>query len=324
MNTDAFIEQALKVIEIEQKALDHLKACLDDQFIRACDLLLKCKGKVIIMGLGKSGHIGHKIAATMASTGTPSFFVHATEAAHGDLGMISKSDVVLALSNSGTTEELVAVLPGIKALKVPIISITNNPNSKLAQSADVNLNLNISEEACPLGLAPTASTTGTLVLGDAIAITLLVARGFKEEDYARSHPSGSLGKKLILDARALMVKADAIPQVNQNVTIDHAIVEISSKRLGMTTVVNDLGELIGIYTDGDIRRTIERRIDMYHTPISAVMSKKPRTIKCNTRAIDALSMMRQYKITALIVSNNQKNVDGVVHIHHILEAGIQD
>jgi len=316
-------QEAAKVIEIEQAAIGHLHAVLDEKFDRACDLLLQCEGRIIVIGLGKSGHVGHKLAATMASTGSPAFFVHAAEAAHGDLGMLTQKDVILALSNSGNTEEVIALLPPIKVLGIPVISITNNPESKLAREADINLNINVKEEACPLGLAPTASTTATLVLGDAIAIALLVARGFKEKDFAFSHPSGSLGKRLSLKVKSLMAEGEAIPQVTPNTTLNHVIIEITKKRLGMCVITNEGGTLLGIYTDGDIRRTLEKKIDTYTTPVSDVMCKTPKIIHENTQAIDALNIMREFKITSLVVLNEKDQVSGVIQVHHLLQAGLE-
>lgn len=295
---------------------------IDDDFTRACQLLLNCTGKVVVTGMGKSGHIGNKIAATLASTGTPAFFVHPGEASHGDMGMITAGDVVIALSNSGTTAEIVTILPLLKLLAVPLIAMTGNPASELAQSADVHLNVGVKEEACPLNLAPTSSTTVSLVMGDALAIALLEARGFTADDFAFSHPGGALGRRLLLKIDGIMHTGDAIPRVKLGTALSGALLEISSKALGMTTVVDDDGVLQGIFTDGDLRRAIDSGSDIRNAPIEQVMTRNGRTIKPGTMAAEALRIMEDHKITVLVAVDDQRRPVGVIHTHDLLKAGV--
>ncbi len=307
---------------MERDAVATLADRIDDSFSQACDILLSCKGRVVVTGMGKSGHIGNKIAATLASTGTPAFFVHPGEASHGDLGMITAGDVVIALSNSGTTGELITILPLLKLLAVPVIALTGNPASELATTADVHLNVSVAEEACPLNLAPTSSTTVTLVMGDALAIALLEARGFTANDFALSHPGGALGRRLILKIDSIMHTGDSIPKIALGSALSGALLEMSSKTLGMTTVVDQNGILAGIFTDGDLRRAIDRGIDIHKCPIDDIMTRNCRTIKPGTMAAEALRIMEDNKITVLVAVNDSGQPVGVIHTHDLLKAGV--
>lgn len=317
-----FQTSARRVISIESKAIEILETRIDDKFGRACEIILGCSGRVVVMGMGKSGHIGSKIAATLASTGTAAFFVHPGEASHGDLGMITRSDVVIALSNSGTTEELLALLPVIKRKGIPLISMTGNESSPLAEFADINLDVSVTEEACPLGLAPTASTTTALVMGDALAVALLEARGFTAEDFALSHPGGALGRKLLLLVESIMRTGDAIPAVSETSTISSALMEMSAKGLGMTAVINDDLELVGIFTDGDLRRSIDAERDLKNTPVVKVMTKNPKVVKAHILAAEAVKIMDEYNIHALIVVDNNDRPIGALNVHDLLHAGV--
>ena len=322
MSAFDFIAAGQQVIVTEQAALDTLTPYINEAFQQACILILAAKGRVVVMGMGKSGHIGNKIAATLASTGTPAFFVHPAEASHGDLGMITADDVVIAISNSGEAHEILTILPVIKRMHVKLISITANGNSSLAQFADVSLEIGKSEEACPLGLAPTSSTTATLVLGDALAVALLASRGFTAEDFALSHPGGSLGRKLLLRVSDLMHKDDGVPVVSENTLIRDALLEITRKGLGMTAVVNAEGQLIGIYTDGDLRRTLDLEIDIRTTTITSVMNKTPKTIRPQLLAAEAVALMEEKKINGVIVVDEQRRPVGALNMHDLLKAGV--
>ncbi|HNI63147.1 MAG TPA: KpsF/GutQ family sugar-phosphate isomerase, partial [Agitococcus sp.] len=295
---------------------------INDNFQQACQLILECKGRVVVMGMGKSGHIGNKIAATLASTGTPSFFVHPAEASHGDLGMITAQDVVIAISNSGEAHEILSILPVLKRLHIALISITANGQSSLAQFANISLEIGKSVEACPLGLAPTSSTTATLVLGDALAVALLAARGFTAEDFALSHPGGALGRKLLLRVSDLMHSGDNVPIVQEQTLIRDALLEISRKGLGMTAVVNQQGQLTGIYTDGDLRRTLDLEVDVRTTAIVQVMSKNPKTIRQHLLAAEAVALMEEKKINGVIVVDEQHKPIGALNMHDLLKAGV--
>jgi arabinose-5-phosphate isomerase len=319
MNNISAIHMAKKTIDIEINSLKSLNNSIDQQFNLACELILECQGRLIITGMGKSGLVGRKIAATMASTGTPAFFVHPGEAGHGDLGMIVKGDVVLAISNSGNSDEINVLLPVIKKLDLPLISITKNLSGRLAQEADVALTLGDFEEACPMGLAPTSSTTATMVLGDALAIALLEARGFKSEDFALSHPAGALGKKLLTHVSDLMKSGDEIPLVTGKTSIIEALFEITEKRLGMTVVVDDKNRY-GVLTDGDIRRLLTTNQDMSQ-PIASVMKTAPITTSPDIKASKALDIMRQKKVNQLIVLDNDALV-GVLALRDLVQAGI--
>jgi arabinose-5-phosphate isomerase len=320
---EKFCELGLAVIQTEAQAITNLTNYIDEQFAHACRLLLECQGRIIVIGMGKSGHIGNKIAATLASTGSPAFFVHPAEASHGDFGMITQNDVILALSNSGETAELVTLLPLIKLLDIKLIAITGNPYSTLAKAANIHLNIGVTQEACPLGLAPTSSTTATLVLGDALAIALLEVRGFTSEDFAKVHPKGSLGLRLLLRVDAIMHTADKIPVVTPHTLLSTALIEITQKRLGMTTIVDHDHKLVGIFTDGDLRRVFDRNIDIHTTTIDQVMVTHCKTIESNLLATEALHIMESHKITALVVVDSAQKVIGVIHIHDILLAGMK-
>lgn len=320
--TNSFIQSAQRVFSIEKQAIDDLALSLDASFVDCCQMILASKGKVVVIGMGKSGHIGNKMAATLASTGTPAFFVHPAEASHGDLGMISENDLVIALSNSGETHEVTSLLPVIKRRGIPLISITGNPNSQLAKASQVHLTVAVSQEACPHNLAPTASTTAVLVLADAIAVSLLEARGFTADDFALSHPGGSLGKKLLLVVDDLMHANDDFPSVSENVSVKEALLEMTNKRLGMTSVVSDSGQLLGIFTDGDLRRSLESQVDILAKPISAVMTKNCKTVHSGTLASEAVLIMQTNSINALIVLNEQNQPIGALNMHDMLKAGI--
>lgn len=317
-----FCSTGRRVLGIEARAVAALTDRVDDQFAAACQLMLSCTGRVVVIGMGKSGHIGNKLAATLASTGTPAFFVHPGEAGHGDLGMITTQDVVLALSNSGETQEILTLLPVIKRLGARLISMTGRPHSTLAQAADVSLDVGVSEEACPLGLAPTASTTAALAFGDALAVALLEARGFTAEDFAFSHPAGALGKRLLLRVEDLMHKGEAMPHVTQTTSVVAALKEITGKRLGMTTVIDDSGKLIGLFTDGDLRRALEKRLDIHDLTMLEVMTRHPKTIAAHELAAEALKQMEEYKITSLVVADAQQRPVGIIHLHDILKEGV--
>lgn len=320
--TSKICRSAHHVVDTEVEAVKSLHHRIDQNFANACHLLLECKGRVAVFGMGKSGHIGNKIAATLASTGTPAFFVHPAEASHGDMGMVTTQDTILAISNSGETNELVSLLPIIKHLGTPLITITGNPISTLARNATINLDIGSPKEACPLGLAPTSSTTLTLVMGDAIAIALLEARGFTAENFALFHPGGSLGKRLLLKIENLMRTGPHIPSVHQDASIREALVEMTHKTLGMTSVLNDDNKLVGIYTDGDLRRTLNQDLDIYTTPIKVVMTKSCKTIPPGLLAIEALQIMENFKITSLLVVSSAQDLLGIAHLHDLLNAGI--
>lgn len=319
---NTFLASARRVIDIEQRAISALSARLDDTFARACELLYQCKGKVVVSGMGKSGHIGNKIAATLASTGTPAFFMHPGEANHGDLGMLGEDDVLLAISNSGETNELINLLPVVKRINVPVIAMTNSTSSTLGQHADVVLDISVEQEACSLGLAPTSSTTATLVMGDALAIALLDARGFTSDDFALSHPGGSLGRKLLLKVQDIMLTGDALPLVRDDATITQALLEVSSKGLGMTGIIDKDGALCGVFTDGDLRRILDTKTDIHHTQISQVMTRGGKTIQAHELAVEALNTMEAHKISALMVTDAQRKPVGAFNMHMLLKAGV--
>lgn len=310
------------VIETEAAAVQALAARIGEPFVNACRYMLACKGRIVVLGMGKSGHIGGKIAATLASTGSPAFFVHPGEASHGDMGMITPQDVVLAISNSGETDELLHILPLIKRLGVPLIALTGNAASTLGRAAEVNIDVSVEQEACPLGLAPTSSTTATLVMGDALAVSMLEARGFTAEDFARSHPGGRLGRRLLLLIRDIMHTGDAVPRVVAGVLLSEALVEMTRKNLGMTAVVDDDGRLLGIFTDGDLRRVLDRRIDVHRIAVGEVMTAGCRTASADMLAAEALKMMEQFSINALPVVDADGRLAGALNMHDLLRAGV--
>ncbi len=316
------IESARRTIAIERQAVEQLEHRIDDSFSKAVDLLASVDGRVIVSGMGKSGHIGNKIAATLASTGTPAQFVHPAEAYHGDMGMVTRSDAALLMSNSGTTSEITALLPPLKRLGIPIIAMTGNASSTLATAADVHLNIGVSEEACPLDLAPTASTTANLVMGDALAIALLEQRGFTAEDFAFTHPGGALGRRLLTRVSDVLVTGNDVPRVTTDTSLADALMEISAKGLGMSTVIDGNGHLLGIFTDGDLRRALEQNHDLSTTQVGSVMSSGAKTIDANALAAEAVTLMENDSISALIVVDEHSKVTGVVQLLALLRAGI--
>ena len=313
---------ALAVIQTEAQAVLALTEQINQPFVDACHLMLACSGRVVVTGMGKSGHIAGKIAATLASTGTPAFFVHPGEASHGDLGMITRQDVVLALSNSGETAEIVTILPLIKRLAVPLIALTGNPQSTLAQCATAHINVAVAQEACPLGLAPTASTTAALVMGDALAVALLQVKGFSRDDFALSHPGGSLGKRLLLKVSDVMHGGDAVPAVADHALVSQALVEMTNKKLGMTAVVDATQRVMGIFTDGDLRRMLEKNRDVHSTPIAEVMTTGCTTISADRLAAEAMQIMEHKKINALLVVDDQQRLVAALNMHDLLRAGL--
>ncbi|MGF1712558.1 arabinose-5-phosphate isomerase KdsD [Vibrio kagoshimensis] len=312
---------AKQVLETEVAGLTQLEQYFNDQFCQACELILNNKGKVVVMGMGKSGHIGKKIAATLASTGTSAFFVHPGEAAHGDLGMIEPGDIVLAISNSGESGEILSLFPVLKRLDIQILSMTGKPNSNMAKLADIHLQITVPAEACPLGLAPTTSTTATLVMGDALAVALLQARGFTAEDFALSHPGGALGRKLLLKLEDIMHTGEALPVVAPEALVRDALLEISQKGLGMTAIVDNTGNMVGIFTDGDLRRILDKRIDIHTTAIGEVMTSKPTVAEPNMLAVEGLNLMQDKSINGLMLCHEGKLV-GALNMHDLLKAGV--
>lgn len=316
------LDLARQVLNIEADAVRALTQRIDDNFLQALNLILACKGRVIVSGMGKSGHIARKIASTMSSTGTPAYFVHPGEASHGDLGMVTADDVFVGISYSGESEELLTIVPVLKRQGAHLISLTGNPNSSLALAADVHLDGSVAQEACPMGLAPTASTAAALALGDALAVALLDAKGFGEEDFARSHPGGSLGRRLLTHVRDVMHTHASIPSVRKDATLADAVLEISRKGLGMTAIVDDNKHLLGIYTDGDLRRTLEKKLDFSTTPVSAVMTTNPRSIGPDALAVEAVQLMEQFNITQLVVVESNKKLVGALNMHDLLKAKV--
>lgn len=323
MDSAKILKRARDVLDIESQGILSLIDRLDENFVRAVDLLFDCKGKVVVTGLGKSGLICHKIAATLSSTGTPALFLHAGDAIHGDLGMIMKGDAVLAVSNSGETDEILKLLPIIRRFGLKLIVITGNPNSTLSRAADVVLNAAVKEEACPMGLSPTASTTAALAMGDALAVVLLEKKGFKEEDFALRHPGGILGRKLLLLVEDLMHRDAEVPLVSEETPIKEALLEITSKRLGVTGVIDGQGNLAGVITDGDLRRGLESKGDIFDLKAKDLMGHNPKTISADALAVHAVEVMEEYSITSLfILENGRRRPLGIVHLHDLLKAGI--
>ncbi|MDP2967617.1 MAG: KpsF/GutQ family sugar-phosphate isomerase [Deltaproteobacteria bacterium] len=318
------IEEAKRVLRIEAQSILDLVERIDDHFSQAVEILYHCKGRVVLMGMGKSGLVGRKIASTFASTGTPAFFIHPAEGLNGDFGMLAKEDVVIGISNSGETRELLEVLPLIKRYGNPLITLTGNQRSTLARAGDISLNIQVKEEACPLGLAPTASTTVTLAIGDALAVALMVKRGFKKEDFALLHPGGALGKRLLLRVEELMHSGEAFPRVSEKTLMKDVIFEITSKRLGVTGVCNEEGDLVGVVTDGDLRRALEKYADLLQRTASEVMTRNPKRIEKDGLAAKAVQMMEEYSITSLFVFNQvgDRTPVGIIHLHDLLKAGV--
>ena len=323
INAESIVQNARTVIATEAAAIHALEARIGPEFVEACRLIMACAGRVVVTGMGKSGHVARKIAATLASTGTPAFFVHPGEASHGDLGMILPQDVVLALSNSGETDEVLFILPVIKRQGIPLIAITGNANSSLADEANVHLDASIAVEACPLGLAPTASTTAALVMGDALAVALLEARGFTSEDFARSHPAGSLGRRLLLHISDVMHTGEGIPTVAPDASLTQALMEMTRKHLGMTAVIDADKHLLGVFTDGDLRRALDDvDVDLRGATVSELMTRGPKTIGADKLAIEAAQLMEKHQIHALLVVNDQQQVVGALNIHDLLRARV--
>ncbi len=323
LTNDEILKLAGEVLAIEARAVDALRSRLGEDFIAACELCLATPGRVVVSGMGKSGHVSNKIAATLASTGTPAFFMHPAEASHGDLGMITSQDLLLAVSYSGETAEVVTILPVVKRIGAKLLAITGNPESTMAKAADVHLDISVSEEACPLNLAPTASTTATLAMGDALAVALLKSRGFTADDFARSHPSGSLGKRLLLRVSDVMRTGDRIPSVQANVSLRDGLMEMTDKGLGMTAIVDDRGAIKGIYTDGDLRRTLDTGADIHTTIIGDVMHSNCKTTKADVLAAEAMHILEANKITSLLVADDDNKLIGALNIHDLFREGLR-
>lgn len=322
IDATALCASGRRVIATEAAAVAALSPRIDARFAAACQILLHCRGRVVVTGMGKSGHIGGKIAATLASTGTPAFFVHPGEAGHGDLGMITPEDVVLALSHSGDSSEILTILPILKRLGIPLVAMTGNDGSPLARQAEVALDTSVLVEACPLGLAPTSSTTAALAMGDALAVALLEARGFSREDFAFSHPSGSLGRRLLIRVRDIMHTGDAVPAVPKEATVRDALLEMTAKKLGMTAVVDERGAVLGIFTDGDLRRLLEKSIDIHATPIHQVMTNRCVTVDADRLAAETVRIMEEKRINALLVTGIEARLVGALNMHDLLQAGV--
>jgi arabinose-5-phosphate isomerase len=323
MNDSKLEQLARAVIETEAKAVADLADRIGPSFVHACRFMYDCEGRIVVLGMGKSGHIGAKIAATLASTGSPAFFVHPGEASHGDMGMITGDDVVIAMSNSGETAEILTILPLIKRLGVPLIALTGNPNSSLAKASDAHLDVSVEKEACPLGLAPTSSTTATLVMGDALAVSLLEQRGFTADDFALSHPGGSLGRRLLLHVEDIMHDGDRIPCIRDSASLSEALLEMTKKGLGMTSVVDAEGKLVGVFTDGDLRRVLDHgEINVHQVQIAEVMTRNCKTASPHQLAVETLQQMEQYKINSLVVVDAQQRPVGAMNMHDLLRAGV--
>ncbi|HEY6642588.1 KpsF/GutQ family sugar-phosphate isomerase [Povalibacter sp.] len=322
LGAEKLVSRARQVLSIESAAVAALEGRIGEQFVAACRLIDECSGRVVVTGMGKSGHIGDKIAATFASTGTPAFFLHAAEASHGDIGMITARDVVLALSNSGETPELLAILPVIKRLGASLIALTGKPQSSLARAADVLLDVSVTQEACPLNLAPTASTTATLAMGDALAVALLDARGFTEEDFARSHPGGSLGRKLLLHVEDVMRTGERLPKVTVDTSLHDGLIEMSAKGLGMTTVVDTQDKVLGVFTDGDLRRLLDKPFDLHRSTMGDLMKRNPKSVQPRMLAAEAVHVMESSRITALPVIDASGTLVGALNVHDLFRAGV--
>ena len=317
-----YLDIARRVLSNEAEAIADLIGRLDDDFVQACNICLQCDGRVIVTGMGKSGHVGGKIAATLASTGTPSFFVHPGEASHGDLGMITPKDCVIAISNSGETAEIVTILPLLKRLDIPLIMMTGEPDSTLGSEADVVLNTAVREEACPLNLAPTSSTSATMAMGDALAVALLESRGFTEEDFALSHPGGALGRRLLLRVEDVMFKGDDVPRISANATLADGLMEMTRKGLGMTAVVDDDDRVCGIFTDGDLRRALDHNVDVHDTKMQGVMTSQGTTVHPEQLAAEIVSIMQKKRINGFMVVDHDERLVGALNIHNLFRAGV--
>jgi len=322
MDSTALKSLARAVVSTEAAAVASLESRIDDTFVSACETILACRGRIVVLGMGKSGHIAGKIAATLASTGTPAFFVHPADASHGDLGMITGDDVVLVLSNSGETDEVKQIVPLLKRLGVSIIAMTGKPTSTLARHANININVEVAAEACPLGLAPTSSTTAALVMGDALAVALLETRGFTAEDFARSHPAGQLGRRLLLHIRDVMHSGDEMPVVAEAASLSQAIMEMTRKRLGMVAITTDDMKVLGVYTDGDLRRTMAQALDPHNTLIGDVMTRNGKSILSTALAVEAVELLQKHKVQGLLVVDEQSRLQGVLNFHDLLQAGV--
>ena len=320
--TEHLLRLARQVFDIEADAVRNLSDRLDSHFAHAVALMLQCRGRVVVTGMGKSGHIGGKIAATLASTGTPAFFVHPGEASHGDLGMIAHDDVVLALSNSGESSEIISIVPLIKRRGAKLVAMTGNPGSTLARESDAHLNASVDKEACPLNLAPTASTTAALALGDALAVALLDARGFSADDFARTHPGGSLGRRLLIHVHDVMHTGDELPVILADAPLKTALLEMTAKGLGMTAVVDLQGKVVGVFTDGDLRRALEHALDLHRSPVCELMTRNPKTIGQDELAVSAVEKMETLKINGLLVVDNNNTLVGALNMHDLLKAGV--
>jgi arabinose-5-phosphate isomerase len=319
---EALLQSAARTFAIEAAALETLRTALDGAFARACRLCLACSGRIVVSGMGKSGHVAHKIAATLASTGSPAFFLHPAEASHGDLGMLTRGDLLLALSNSGETAELLAMLPQVKRLAVPLLALTGNPLSTLARAADVHLNVAVPQEACPHNLTPTASTTAALVMGDALAVALLEARGFSAEDFARSHPGGNLGRRLLLRVEDIMRRGESLPRVHLDTPLSAALLEMTRTGLGLTAVVDEEQHVLGVFSDGDLRRALDKRIDVHATTMREIMTPGGRRIAAHELAAAAAALMEAHRITALLVTDPEQRLIGALNVHDLMRAGV--
>ncbi|HMD74090.1 MAG TPA: KpsF/GutQ family sugar-phosphate isomerase [Steroidobacteraceae bacterium] len=322
LTDENLVDVARRALNVEIEGLRAQLPRLGADFARACRICLDCRGRIVVTGMGKSGHIAGKIAATLASTGTPSFFVHPAEASHGDVGMITRDDAVLALSNSGETDEILTIIPVIKRLGVPLVAMTGNPSSALARLATVHLDIGVPAEACPLNLAPTASTTAALGVGDALAVALLQARGFTEEDFARSHPAGNLGRRLLLHVKDVMRTGKDIPKVLADTTLSEGLMEVTRKGLGMTAVVDATDRVIGIFTDGDLRRALDRAADLRTTPIADLMTRRAKTVQATMLAVEAVQLMEAHRITSLLVVDLDERIVGALNVHDLMRAGV--
>ena len=322
LNKQKTIQLAQAVIKEEANAVLDLSSRIDDDFVTACQYLLNCSGRIIVLGIGKSGHIGRKIAATLASTGSPAFFISAAEAAHGDMGMIDKHDVAILLSNSGQSDELMSLLPPLKRLAIHLIAITGNTQSNLATNADITLDISVTNEACPLGLAPTTSTTAMLAMGDALAISLLDAKGFNESDFARSHPAGRLGKRLLIKVADIMHQGDKIPRVLETKPLKQGLLEMTSKGLGMTVVIDESNHVLGIFTDGDLRRVLDKEMDLHNTTIKEVMTRNCHTATAQQLAVEILDVMQTLRINSIPVTDKDNTLIGALNMHDLLNAGV--